>query len=40
VFATNNHATIVLIGAAPHTLLNLVPARDATADFLRMVLQR
>lgn len=40
VFAANKNATIVLIGAAPHTLLNHVPARDATAGFLRMVLQR
>jgi hypothetical protein len=40
VFGKNKRATTVLIGDAPHTLLNLVPARDATAAFLRGVLAR
>ncbi len=37
--ARHKAATVVLIAGAPHTLLNLPPARDATAGFLRTVLR-
>lgn len=36
-FAERKNATVVLIGGAPHTLLNLPPAQTATAGFLRTV---
>lgn len=39
-FAGHKQATIVLIPGAPHTLLNLAPARIATAGFLRQVFDR
>lgn len=39
VFAHNPQATVVLVGAAPHTLLNLPAARDATAAFLTQVVR-
>ena len=32
-------ATVVLIAGAPHTLLNLLAARAATAEFVRSVLK-
>jgi len=35
----NKQSTIVLIPGAPHTLLNLLQARQATEDFLRAQLQ-
>ena len=35
----HKNASIVLIPGAPHTLLNLPPARHATAGFLRDVLK-
>jgi dienelactone hydrolase len=35
VFAKNKAATVVLIAGAPHTLLNLPPARHAVDGFLR-----
>jgi hypothetical protein len=36
----NAQASIVLIPGAPHTLLNLPGARDATAGFLERVVRR
>ncbi len=38
-FKGNAKATIVLIPAAPHTLINLPAARDATAAFVAAVLK-
>lgn len=35
----NQRASVLLIPGAPHTLLNLPAARDATAGFLKAVLQ-